>query len=91
MCMYVIHNVFTECLNLEEHIASPRTVKKDCCEPSSGFWELNPGALKELQVLLVAKTSFQPLQNKNRNKTLILWWASEIPTLVQQDGGREPP
>lgn len=84
LCMCIMQHVYAQCLSSEDHITSPRTGNKDCCEPSSGCWEVNPGALKELHVLLITKTSFQPLQNKN--KILILWWASEIPAFLQQDG-----
>ena len=32
---------------------------KDDCEPSCGYWELNPGALQGSQVLLVVEPSLQ--------------------------------
>lgn len=50
----------TTCVpGIYDGIKSLRTEVKDGCEPSCGSWKLNPGSLKEQQVLFAAEQIFQ--------------------------------
>jgi hypothetical protein len=46
----------------EEVVRSSGKRVTDCCEPSCGCWELNPGPLEEQPVILTPETSLQPIE-----------------------------
>lgn len=54
--MYVYHMLVWYLQRPEEDIRPPKTGIKDVCKTPHGYWELNPGPLQELQVLITAKS-----------------------------------
>ena len=57
MCVYAPH----ACQGKpEEGIGAPETEVTDHCDQSCGFWRLNPGPLKESNVLSTTEPSLQP-------------------------------